>query len=243
MAGYPGDVQALWDSLGPLYWEWWLELVWDDFTETGTGDFDCNRAVILCHPDTPLHPPAAFVARFPGSSGGAEAAMKITGSGRVSENVFTSEPECYEDEPVLCYTFAGATKLMLPQELQSTGDDLFVPRMRTGIQPAPGEPDSHRLEAIELFLRRGAGVHPGTQEITVAPITSDILDKPTGHSGIGVLVPGLNDTSQPVRVPVGVVQRARFLGLQLFGPNTNCVFRYLGAILRGRDLDQDGSRE
>ena len=235
------DEQAVLDNAGPFPWDEWLwEWIWDDATETGFGEFDCNRAVILCHPDTPVHPPAAFLAKFPGGTAGP---MKLTGSGRVSENMFTTQPEHYEDEPVLVYTVEGTTKLMLPQELQSTGDDLFIPRMRTGIQPAPGEPDSHRLEAIELFLRRGAGVHPGTQEITVAPITSDILDKPTGHSGIGVLVPGLNDTSQPVRVPVGMVQRARFLGLQLFGPNTNCVFRYLGAILRGRDLDQDGSRE
>ena len=169
--------------------------------------------------------------------------MKITGSGRVGENVFTSEPEHYEDEPVLVYTFAGATKLMLPQELQSTGDDTFVPFMRTGLQPCPGEPDIHRLEAIEPLLRRGSGVHPGTKEITVAPITSNILDKPTGIPGIGVLIPGLDATSQPVKAPVGVIQTARFLGLQLFGPNTNCVFRYLGAILRGRSLEEDASRE
>jgi len=237
MAGYPGDVQVLWQSVGPLFWEWWFELSWDDVPAdwSGTGDFDCNRAVVLCHPDTPEHPPACFLARFPGSDGGAGLPMKITGSGRISESVFTAEPDRYEDEPVLVYTFGGATKLMLPQELQSTGDDLFAVYMRTGLQKAP-EVDTHRLEAIEPLLRRGVGVHPGTQTLTVAPVVSYILDKPTGTPGIGVLVPGLNDTSQPVKVPVGMFQTARFLGLQMFGDNANSVFRYLGAILRGRRL-------
>ena len=235
MAGYPGDVQtALGPGQLPLFWEWWLEWEWDD--ATGEGDFDCNRAVILCHPETPLHPPAAFIARFPGGPGDALGAMKITGSGRISENVFSGEPNAYEDEPVLIYTHGGTTKLMLPQELQSTGDDTFVARLRTGLQPVP-EDSTYRLEAIEPFLRRGVGVHPGTKEITAAPVTSNILDEPTGTVGTGVLVPGLNDASQPVRAPVGMIQTARWVGCQLFGPNTNCVFRYLGAILRGRGLD------
>lgn len=220
----------------PDVWEAWLEIVWSDeiASATGEGDFDCNRAIILCHPDTPLHPPACFLAKFPGGDGGPHP-MKITGSGRISETVFTSEPNQYLDEPAMVYTLEGSTKLMLAQELQSTGDDTFVPLMRTGLQPAPGI-DVHRLEAVEPLLRRGVDVHPGTQEITVAPITSNILDEPTGTPGTGYLVPSLNATSQPVKVPIGQVQTARFLGFTLFGPNTNCVFRYLGAILRGRRL-------
>lgn len=234
MAGYPGDCQILWESIGPLFLEGWLELVWSDEVESGSGDFDCNRAVVLCHPDTPLHPPACFLARFPGGTG-KTSPMKITGSGRVSETVFTTEPDQYLDEPVLVYTTAeDVTKLMLAQELQSTGDDTFVALARSGLQSVPGV-DTHRLEAIEPLIRRGAGVHPGTREITVAPIASQTLEE-IGTLGIGALVPALNDTVQPVKVPVGLFQTARFLGFQLFGTNTNCVFRYLGAILRGRRI-------
>lgn len=234
---YPSDVQVVADNLFPPMWEWWLEFFWDDTVvsgETGFGDFDCNRAVILCHPDTSLHPPACFLAKFPG--GGADVStgpLRLTGSGRISENVFTTEPNRYEDEPVLVYTKDGIATLMLAQELQSTGDDVFAVMLRTGLQPAPGG-DVHRLEAVEPFLRRGAGVHPGTQEITLAPVTSYILDEITGTPGTGFLVPALNDTVQPVKVPIGVIQRARWLGFVLFGGNANCVFRYLGAILRGR---------
>ena len=70
MAGYPGDVQALWQSLGPIGgWEEWLEIVWSDEVVSGSGDFDCNRAVVLCNPDSKDHPPACFIARFPGPRG------------------------------------------------------------------------------------------------------------------------------------------------------------------------------
>lgn len=232
---WPADTQTVADNnlLPFALWNWWWEIVWTD--AMGTGTFDCNRAVILCHPDTPLHPPAAFIARFPGGRE-AEAPMKITGSGRVSENIFTSEPEQYQDEPVLVYTTAaGVTKLMLAQELQSTGDDIFVPLMRTGLQPTPGM-DTHRLEAVEPLLRRGAGTNPGTATLTVAPVTSNILDAANGSPGTGYVIPSLEATSQPVRAPIGQVQSARWLGFTLFGDNTNCVFRYLGAILRGRRL-------
>ena len=234
-ANFGWDEQVVLDNLQQPWDEWLWEWLWDDSMVMGDGGFDCHRAVILCHPDTPVHPPAAFIAKFPGG-GQVAHPMKLTGSGRISSNVFTSEPEHYEDEPVLVYTIEGATKLMLPRELQSTGDDLFITRMRTGLQPVP-EDSAYRLEAIEPFLRRGAGVHPGTREITAAPIWSNILDEPTGTAGTGVLVPGLNDASQPVRAPVGVIQTARWVGHQLYGLNTNCVFRYLGAILRGRGLD------
>ena len=235
-----GALPEMWEW---VWWEWWfLEYVWSDEiagegdqgpgTATGTGAFDCNRAVILCHPDTPQHPPACFLAKFPGGGGHP---LKITGSGRISETVFTTEPNQYEDEPVIVYTREGVTKLMLPQELQSTGDDTFVVLMRTGLQATPGT-DTHREEAIEPLLRRGAGVHPGTQELLLAPVTSNILDTRSGTPGTAVPVPGLNDTVQPVKVPVGIFQAARYLGFTLFGSNDNCVFRYLGAILRGRRL-------
>lgn len=222
-----------------IWWGWWIDLVWNDeiISEggggggTGTGAFDCNRAVILCHPDTPQHPPACFLAKFPGGGG---RPLKITGSGRISESVFTTEPNRYEDEPVIVYTFEGVTKLMLPQELQSTGDDTFMTMMRTGLQPSPGV-DTHRLEAFEVFLRRGVGVHPGTKEIFLAPVTSNVLDE-VGTPGTGIAIPGLDATSQPVKVPVGIFRSARFIGLQLFGTNVDSVFRYLGAILRGRRL-------
>lgn len=248
---YPIDVQTVSpapDEQIPNEWWWWIDWFWDDTVisegglageETaanGTGAFDCNRAVILCHPDTPVHPPACFIARFP--AGGATAGLgplRITGSGRISETVFTTEPNQYVDEPVIVYTLDGVTKLMLPQELQSTGDDTFVALMRTGLQAAPGL-DSHRLEAVEPLLRRGAGVHPGTQELVMAPVTSNILDTRFGSPSTGSSIPALNDASQPVKAPIGVVQAARWLGFTLLGANTNCVFRYLGAILRGRRL-------
>lgn len=233
MAGFPGDCQILWNSVGPLGWENWLEIVWDDEIESGTGDFDCNRAVVLCHPDTPLHPPACFIARFPGGPGAA-APMRITGSGRVSETVFTSEPNQYVDEPVLVYTIGGVAKLMLAQELQSTGDDTFVAMMRTFLHPIP-ELDTHRVEAIEPLIRRGVGVHPGTAEITLVPLVSHILDVHTPAGGVGATVPGVNVAS-PVKAPVGFFETARHIGLQLFGANTDSVFRYLGAILRGRRI-------
>ena len=161
--------------------------------------------------------------------------MKITGSGRISETVFTTEGSRYEDEPVMVYTLEGVAKLMLPQELQSTGDDQFAIVARTGMQPAPGA-DSHRLEAIEPFVRRGVDTHPGTATLTIAPVTSNILDEPTGTPGASVAIPVLEATSQPVKVPVGVWQTARWLGFSIFGDNTNCIVRYLGAILRGRRL-------
>lgn len=227
------------------WWEWWLEWWWSDEIQseggggpaappappTGTGAFDCNRAIILCHPDTPEHPPACFLAKFPGGGGHP---LKITGSGRISETVFTAEPSQYVDEPVIVYTLEGVTKLMLPQELQSTGDDTFVALMRTGLQPVPGT-DPHRLEAIEPLLRRGAGVHPGTQQMLLVSVTSNVLDE-VGTPSTAVLVPGLNDASQPIKVPVGLMRSARFLGFTLFGANPDSVFRYLGAILRGRRL-------
>ena len=255
MAGYPGDVQTVISQgdlvlLVPDYWDWWYWVFWDDSVETlflppdsppsgddggvGTAAFDCQRAIILCHPDTPLHPPACFIARFPGRDATSRP-MHLMASGRISENIFTTEPNTYEDEPVLVYRYGGVRQLMLAQELQSTGDDVFVSLMRTGLQPTPGL-DSHRLEAIEPLLRRGAGVHPGTQEMTVAPVTSNVLDARSGDLGAGSLLPGLNDTIQPVKAPIGVLQTARWMGRQLFGATTNSVFRYLGAILRGRRL-------
>ena len=228
---WPADTQVV---LAPgvdwFYWYDWIDLSGLGDDAIGHGAFDCNRAVILCHPDSPLHPPACFIAKFPGATG---APLRITGSGRVSEDTFTTEPSQYRDEPVLVYTVNGVTKLMLAQELQSTGDDVFAILMQTGIQPAPGV-DSHRLEAIEPLIRRGTGVHPGTKEMMVAPVTSNVLDATSGTLGIGVLIPSLDATSQPVKVPQGVYQTARWLGLQLLGANINCVFRYLGAILRGR---------
>ena len=238
MAGYPGDVQALWDSLGSLMWEFWLELVWSDEVESGSGDFDCNRAVVLCNPDSPHHPPACFIARFPGATSTDGLPMKITGSGRVSETVFTTEPNQYVDEPILCYTFNGVTKLMLAQELQSTGDDQFVAHMRTDIYPVP-DVDTHRVEAIEPFVRRGTGIHPGDAELTVAPITSFTQERHTGFARLGKLIPGLNNATSaiPVKVPIiGSLESARWIGLQMFGTNVDCVFRYLGAIIRGRRL-------
>lgn len=239
MAGYPGDVQALWESLGPIGgWEDWLEIVWDDEVVSGSGDFDCNRAVVLCNPDSKDHPPACFIARFPGASGDATTPMRITGSGRISETVFTAEPDQYLDEPALVYTFDGVTKLHLAQELQSTGDDKFVAVMRTDVYPVP-EVDTHRIESIEPFVRRGTGVHPGAAELTVAPITSFTQEKHTGFARLGKLIPGLNNavSATPVKVPIiGSLEAARWIGLQMFGTNEDCVFRYLGAIIRGRRL-------
>lgn len=198
--------------------------------------FRVQRAVVLCASGA-IQPaqPAAFIARFPGATG---AVLDVTASGQISETVLTTEAagDQYLDEPAIVLevgTPAGAPKLLLAQEVQSTGDDIFTCVAQPGLQPAPGT-DTHRLASAEILLRRGTGVHPGTKTLTVTPVTSNILDTQGGTDGTAVDIPGdLNASSQPVKAVVGVIATGRFFSFRLSGDNINAVCKYLGAILRG----------
>ena len=193
--------------------------------------FRVQRAVVLCRAEQSQ--PSCFVARFPGSTG---TPIDVLASGQVTETVFTTEAAAdqYLDEPVLVFEVgAAAPVLMLAQESQSTGEDVFECVAQPGLQAAPGA-DTHRLSSVELLVRRGVGVHPGTKTLTVTPIASHILDTQGGTEGTGVVLPGdLNASSQPVKTPVGVTTVGRFLGFKLVGDNINSLYKYLGAILRG----------
>ena len=196
--------------------------------------FRVQRAVVLCHAE---QGPACFIARFPGAT---NAQNDITISGQVSENVLTTEAAAdqYFDEPVLVIKTVGvaAPAMLLAQEVQSTGVDQFTCVAQPGLQAAPGT-DTSRLGSVEVLMRRGVGVHPGTKTLTVTPVTSNILDAQGGTDGTAVDLPGdLNASSAPIKVPVGIVVTARFLGFRLTGDNLNSVFKYLGAILRGHRL-------
>ena len=209
--------------------------VYGDDVITNTN-FRVQRAVVLCRP---TGTPAAFLAKFMGPAGDT---MDVTGSARISENVLTTSPNQYDDEPVIVYELnADVAKMNLAQELQSTGDDLFLTRSQTGLTPVQGGSqqkgmagitDTHRLGSVELFLRRGSGVMPGTRAMQISPVTSNILDIQAGTVGTGKAVPGLNATT-PVKAPVGGVETGRFFGFRLEGSNVNSVFRYLGGLLRG----------
>ena len=204
-------------------------------------------AIVICHatanPEILGLGPAAFIANFTGAAG---AALDNTASGRVTENKFTTpESNNYDDEPVLVFEAptGSAPALMLPQELQSTGADLFTPPMQTWLAPAAGDistrkyqimsGDTTRLESVEIFLRRGPAVHPGTATLNVSGATSYVLDVQAGTIGTAVAIPGLNGTV-PVKAIVGIAATGRFFGFKLTGDNVNSVFQYLGAILRGR---------
>lgn len=203
----------------------------------GPGD-PVTRAIILCNPSTA---PAAFIARFPGRSDGAEgtpAPLDITASQRVTENTFTSalSSQRYEDEPVVAFVVSAATSvnLLLAQELQSSGLDAFRCIIQPGLQPNPGA-DTHRAESVELMLRRGPGQsHPGTAIMSVAPVTSNILDNQGGTVGTQKDVPGLGDATSPIKAPIGQLVTGRFLSFNLRGTNVNSVLRYLGSFVRGR---------
>ena len=208
-------------------------------TDTGSAAAPVTRAVILCHPATQ---PGAFIARFPGAT--PTALVDPSASGRISETIFTADPNRYDDEAVVVLTIpAGAPQLLLPQELQSTGDDLFRCTLQTGLAPAASamsktkyqvmQGDTHRLESVEPLIRRGTGVHPGTATLTITPVSSSILDVQAGTLGTAVDVAGLNAAS-PVKAPVGAKLTGRFFGFQMVGDNVNSVWRYLGAYLRGR---------
>ena len=194
--------------------------------------FRVQRAVVLCHAD---QGPACFVARFPGASG---SVLDVTASEVVSENVLTTEAanDQYIEDPVIILEVgapAGAPQLLLAQEAQSTGDDVFACVAQPGLQAAPGA-DTHRLGSVEVLMRRGTGVHPGTKTLTVTPVTSHILDTQGGTDGTAVNVPGdLNASSQPIKAVVNATAMGRFLGFRLSGDNDNSLFKYLGAILRG----------
>ena len=141
----------------------------------------------------------------------------------------------YQDEPVVAFVVSAATSvnLLLPQELQSTGLDAFRCVVQTGLQPAPGT-DTHRPESIELLLRRGSGSgQPGTQIMTLAPVTSNVLDTAGGTVGTAKDVPGLANAVLPVKAPVGQLVTGRFLGFKLVGTNVNSALRYLGSLIRG----------
>lgn len=239
---FPQDFQLV---LDPGITDWVVIIIASDGVGTDVGhtgaDYIIQRAVVICHPTTQ---PAAFIARFPGVD--PTPPLDLTASGRVTESVFTAITSRYEDEPVLIFTVAGgAPKLMLPQELQSTGDDVFRCTMQTGLQAASGElsqkkyqilsGDTSRLEAVEIFQRRGVGIHPGTATMTVAGVASNVMDVQAGTVGTAINIPGLNSTA-PVKAVTGVNVTGRFFGLQIIGSNVNSLFRYLGAILRGRRL-------
>lgn len=200
--------------------------------------FRVQRAVVLCYANSELHQPACFVARFPGAT---DAVIDVTASGGISETVLTTEAAAdqYLDEPAVILEVgapAGAPKLLLAQEVQSTGDDQFICVAQPGLQAAPGA-DTHRLSAAEILMRRGVGVHPGTKTLTVTPVTSNILDTQGGTDGTAVDIPGdLNAASAPIKAVVGVFATGRFLSFRLTGDNLNSVFKYLGAILRGQRL-------
>ena len=201
-------------------------------------NFRIQRAVVLCRPTIA---PAAFIARFMGP---ASDTMDVTGSGRVSETILTSAPAQYDDEPVIAYELSAKVAVMnLAQELQSTGDDLFLCSQQTGLTPAQGgisqkkqaltSGDTHRLESVEIFMRRGSGTMPGTKTMQISPLTSNILDIQAGTVGVAKTIPGL-DSASPVKAPVGGIVTGRFFGFKLEGSNVNSAFRYLGALLRGR---------
>ena len=238
---YPGDLQVLQDP--SILGGYWLladldSTTYGDDTISHIPNYRIQRAIVLCRPQIA---PAAFVAKFMGP---ASDKMDVTGSGRVSESIFTADPNRYEDEPVIAYELsAKVSKMNLAQELQSTGDDLFLCREQTGVVPAQGavsktkyqvtSGDTHRLESAELFLRRGTGTMPGTASMQVAPVTSNILDTQAGTLGVAKSIPGLNSAS-PIKAPVGGLSTGRFFGFRLEGSNVNSVFRFLGALLRGR---------
>lgn len=193
--------------------------------------FRVQRAVVLCRADQPQ--PACLIARFPGSTG---TPIDVLASGQITDTVFTTEAAAdqYLDEPVIVFEVGvAAPVLMLAQESQTTGEDVFECVAQPGMQAAPGA-DTHRLSSVEVLTRRGAGVHPGTKTLTVTPVTSYILDVQGGTDGTAVTVPGdLNAASQPIRAIVGMNTTGRFLGFRLTGDNLNSLFKYLGAVLRG----------
>ena len=238
---YPQDTQIIeTNEVGGFL----IELEWDEVLEEDASPSDPSaNGIILCHATTPR--PAAFLALFQGAAAGSTGdpvanPLDITASGRVAENTFTSGSEVYEDEPVLAYftTRDPATKIMLAQELQSTGDDIFRCIQQTGVQPAPATAE-HRLESVEPLVRRGVGVHPGAKIMRLNVTFSNILDDQEDTVGSMVdttlTIPGLNSAS-PVKAVVGVDTRGRFFGFKLKGSVTDCVYRFLGAILRGRPV-------
>lgn len=205
-----------------------------------------DTAIVLCNASTPQ--PAAVLARFSDGAG-----FDVVTSARVSENMVGAVFNAYDDEAVVVHNDATTVPVQntvfLAQELQSTGggggtgNDFFTVLVQTGLQPAQGRiaqdrqgistGDTHRLESIEVFQRRGVGVHPGTATITVAPISSNILDVQAGTIGAAVTIPGL-DAASPVKAVTGLSATGRFFGFKLTGSNQQSAFRYLGALLRGR---------
>ncbi len=249
---YPQDIQLLEtaDVAGFFDIEWDLVLGEE---VVGSPDDPSANGLIICHATTQ---PAAFIALYPGAASGVDGTpaanpLDITASGRITENVFTSQAQNYEDEPVIAFitTLNPNTQMLLPQELQSTGDDVFRCIQQTGIQPPAGDiskrqfrimqGDTHRLESIEPFLRRGPGVHPGAKIMRLAVTSSNVLDSQEATVGSTVSanmkVPGL-DSASPVKAIIGTTTRGRFFGFKLKGSNPDSVFQYLGALLRGRRM-------
>jgi hypothetical protein len=70
--------------------------------------------------------------------------------------------------------------------------------------------------------------------MSVAPVTSNILDNQGGTVGTDKEFPGLGDATAPVKAPIGQLVTGRFLAFQLKGTNVNSVLRYLGSLIRGR---------
>ena len=207
----------------PIHDEVWF------FYSTGTV---IDRAIVLCHAGSDH--PAAFIATY-------ASAFDPGVSARISENRATTTN--YEDEAAVA-TVEASPIIYVAQELQSTGTDTFTTLVQPGLQSARGpipkgslagapRGDTHRLESAEVFLRRGAGVHPGTATINLSPISSSVLDVQAGTIGSAVAIPGLNDTA-PVKAITGLSATGRFFGFKMTGANANSVIRYLGAFLRGR---------
>ena len=206
-------------------------------TDTGGAGDPVMRAVILC---SPSDNPGAFIARFPGRSdgaGGSPGPLEITASGRITENQFTSalSAQRYEDEAVVAFRVSANTsaQVMLAQEIQSSGVDVFRCIVQPSVQANPGA-DTHRAEAVEMFIRRGPGqTHPGSRLMSVAPVTSNILDNQGGTVGTERVF-GLSAAVSPVKAPIGQMATGRFLSWYLKASNVNSAFRYLGSLIRGR---------
>lgn len=194
------------------------------FYPDADAPFTVDRGVTVCGAMTN---PIVFVTDY---------VMDMLASATISETAASSAANNTLNEAITLYQkTADPTNahLVLPVELSATGDDLFTAEIRSGVQPAPGG-DTHRIEAIEPLLRRAAGSMPGTKTITVAPVTSNILDVQGATLGTAVAIPALEDAVQPVKAVVGLTATGRFLGFQLLAANANSILRFMGAILHGR---------
>lgn len=246
---YPGDTQMMWDNDVGGELEWVLRLRWSSKSKvTPTVNDPVSSGVVLCAPNTQ---PAPFLARFGGlqadpvTGDPATVGLDITVSGRLWETVHSAAGQ-YEGDPGIVYQAptGNPTKLMLAQELQSTGDDTFLTMVQTRLIPTFGKPDpeerrprtagdTSRIESLEPLIRRGVGQMPGVSRVAVVPVTSNVLTVQGGTIGTATEIPDLN-SAPPVKAPVTAFATGRFVGLQVLGTNLQSIVRYLGAYIRGR---------